>query len=113
MNRLEKLEFDYLLFYLEERSLIYKSLRHAKYMEMVASAKKIDPQKLPPTARVAHYHTWCALAGYSLDGTCCQCQLSQIIAVGVDHHFCVSRVFKIKRRVGKKYRVPTRACCIE
>ena len=26
-------------------------------MEMVASAKNIDPQKLPPTARAAHYHS--------------------------------------------------------
>ena len=33
------------------------TLRHAKYMEMVASAKKIDPQKLPPTERAAHYHS--------------------------------------------------------
>ena len=24
---------------------------------MVASAKNIDPQKFPPTARVAYYHT--------------------------------------------------------
>ena len=32
--------------------------RYAKYMEMVASAKNIDPQKLPPsTARAAHYHS--------------------------------------------------------
>ena len=33
------------------------TLRYAKYMEMVASAKNIDPQKLPPTARAAHYHS--------------------------------------------------------
>ena len=33
------------------------SLRYAKYMEMVSSAKAIDPQKLPPTARAAHYHS--------------------------------------------------------
>ena len=33
------------------------TLRYAKYMEMVASAKHIDPQKLPPTARAAHYHS--------------------------------------------------------
>jgi len=26
-------------------------------MEMVALAKTIDPQKLPPTARSAHYHS--------------------------------------------------------
>ncbi len=26
-------------------------------MEMVASAKKIDPHRLPPTARAAHYHS--------------------------------------------------------
>jgi len=31
--------------------------RYAKYMEMVSSAKTIDPQKLPPTARAAHYHS--------------------------------------------------------
>ena len=33
------------------------SLRYAKYMEMVTSAKTIDPQKLPPTARAAHFHS--------------------------------------------------------
>ena len=33
------------------------TLRYAKYMEMVASAKNIDPQKLPPTARAAYYHS--------------------------------------------------------
>ena len=31
------------------------TLRYAKYMEMLASAKNIDFQKLPPTARAAHY----------------------------------------------------------
>ena len=35
------------------------TLRYAKCMEMVASAKNIDPQKLPPTARAAHYHSLC------------------------------------------------------
>jgi len=34
-----------------------KSIRHAENMGMVASAKKIDPQKLPPTARAARYHS--------------------------------------------------------
>ena len=33
------------------------TLRYAKYMEMVASAENIDPQKLPPTTRAAHYHS--------------------------------------------------------
>ena len=33
------------------------ALRYAKYMEIVTSAKNIDPQKLLPTARVAHYHS--------------------------------------------------------
>ena len=33
------------------------TLRYVKYMEMVASAKNIDPQKLPPTARAAYYHS--------------------------------------------------------
>ena len=33
------------------------TLRYAKYMEMVSSAKAIDPQKLPPTVRAAHYHS--------------------------------------------------------
>ena len=33
------------------------TLRYAKYMEIVASAKNIDPQKLPPTARASHYHS--------------------------------------------------------
>ena len=33
------------------------SPRYAKFMEMVASAKNIDPQKLPPTARAAYYHS--------------------------------------------------------
>ena len=28
-------------------------------MEMLASAKNIDPQKLPSTARTAHYHSLC------------------------------------------------------
>ena len=35
------------------------TLRYAKCMEMVASAKNIDPQKLPPTTRAAHYHSLC------------------------------------------------------
>lgn len=33
------------------------ALRYAKYMEMVTSTKKIDPHKLPPTERAAHYHS--------------------------------------------------------
>jgi len=33
------------------------TLRYAKYMEMVASAKNSNPQKLPPTARAAYYHS--------------------------------------------------------
>ena len=32
-------------------------LHCAKYMEIVASTKKIDPHKLPPTARAAYYHS--------------------------------------------------------
>ena len=32
-------------------------LHCAKYMEMVASTKKIDPHKLPPTARATYYHS--------------------------------------------------------
>jgi len=35
------------------------TLRYAKHMEMVASAKNIDPQKLRATARAAHYHSFC------------------------------------------------------
>ena len=35
------------------------TLRYAKFMEVVASAKNINPQKLPPTARAAHYHSLC------------------------------------------------------
>ena len=33
------------------------TLRYAKYMEMVSSANAVDPQKLPPTVRAAHYHS--------------------------------------------------------
>ena len=33
------------------------SLRYIKFMEMVSSSKSpLDPQKLPPTERAAHYH---------------------------------------------------------
>jgi len=49
LNKLEKLEFA--------QSDSLNSLRYAKYMEMVSSAKAIDPQKLPSTARAAHYHS--------------------------------------------------------
>ena len=35
----------------------YNTPRYDKYMEMVALAKNIDPQKLPPTVRAAHYHS--------------------------------------------------------
>ena len=30
---------------------------YAMYMEMAASTKKLDPHKLPPTARAAYYHS--------------------------------------------------------
>ena len=40
-----------------EQSDSLNSPRYAKFMEMVASAKNIDPQKLPPTARAAYYHS--------------------------------------------------------
>lgn len=33
------------------------TLRYAKYMEMVSSARNVDPQKLPPTTRAAYYHS--------------------------------------------------------
>ena len=34
------------------------SLRYIKFMEMVSSSKtSVDPQKLPPTERAAHYHS--------------------------------------------------------
>ena len=34
------------------------SLRYIKFMEMVSSSKaSLDPQKLPPTERAAHYHS--------------------------------------------------------
>ena len=32
-------------------------LNTLRYVEMLASAKNIDPQKLPPTARTTHYHS--------------------------------------------------------
>lgn len=32
-------------------------LRYAKFMEMVSSSKSLDPQKLPPTERAAHFHS--------------------------------------------------------
>ena len=32
-------------------------LRYVKFMDMVSSSKEIDPQKLPPTERAAHYHS--------------------------------------------------------
>ena len=33
------------------------NLRYTKFMEMVSSSKaSLDPQKLPPTERAAHYH---------------------------------------------------------
>ena len=31
-------------------------LRYVKFLAMVSSSKAIDPQKLPPTERVAHFH---------------------------------------------------------
>ena len=33
------------------------SLNTLRYMEMVASAKNIDPQELPPTATAAHHYS--------------------------------------------------------
>ena len=34
------------------------SLWYIKFMEMVSSSKaSLDPQKLPPTERAAHYHS--------------------------------------------------------
>jgi len=35
------------------------TLGYTKYMEMVSSAKTINPQKLLPTARAAHYRSLC------------------------------------------------------
>ncbi len=32
-------------------------LRYVKYLEMVSSSKIVDPQKLPPTQRSAHFHS--------------------------------------------------------
>ena len=32
-------------------------LRYVKFMEMISSNKAIDPQKLPPTERAAHFHS--------------------------------------------------------
>ncbi len=31
-------------------------LRYVKFLEMVSSSKVVDPQKLPPTERAAHFH---------------------------------------------------------
>ena len=39
----------------QDDSLNY--LRYAKFLEMVSSSKSIDPQKLPPTERAAHFHS--------------------------------------------------------
>ena len=33
------------------------SLRYAKFMEMISSKTSLDPQKLPPTERAAHFHS--------------------------------------------------------
>ena len=58
-------------------------LRHDKFMEMITSSKSsLNPQKLPPTERVAYFHLqvilWKDLAndnldpeqwGWKLDGT--------------------------------------------
>ncbi len=53
------------------------SLRQAKYMEMVASAKKFDPHRLSPTARAAHYHSFVSSLnplswGWKLNGSTLQ-----------------------------------------
>ena len=54
------------------------TLRYAKFMEMIVSTKKLDPYKLPPTARAAYYHSlrvhlqvilWKELAVNSLNPT--------------------------------------------
>jgi hypothetical protein len=33
------------------------NLRYVKYMQMVTTSKKIEPHKLPPTARAAYFHS--------------------------------------------------------
>ncbi len=38
----------------QDDSLNY--LRYVKFLEMASSSKAIDPQKLPPTERAAHFH---------------------------------------------------------
>ena len=39
----------------QDDSLNY--LRYVKFLEMASSSKAIDPQKLPPTERAAHFHS--------------------------------------------------------
>ena len=39
----------------QDDSLNY--LQYVKFLEMASSSKAIDPQKLPPTERAAHFHS--------------------------------------------------------
>ena len=34
-----------------------KSIRHRCYMKMAASLNRLNPSKLPPTERAAHFHS--------------------------------------------------------
>ena len=47
----------FVLMYGGNRIESLNTLRYVKYMEMVASSKKIEPQKLPPTPRAAYFHS--------------------------------------------------------
>ena len=47
----------FVLIYGGKKNDSLNSLRYAKYMEMVTSSKKIEPHKLPPTARAAFFHS--------------------------------------------------------
>ncbi len=49
----------FVLMYGGNRIESLNTLRYVKYMEMVASSKKIEPQKLPPTPRAAYFHSLC------------------------------------------------------
>ena len=47
----------FILMYGGKKNDSLSNLRYVKYMQMVTSSKKIEPHKLPPTARAAFFHS--------------------------------------------------------
>ena len=48
----------FVILYGGKRTDSLNQLRYTKYMETIASSKSsLDPQKLPPTARAAYFHS--------------------------------------------------------